>query len=198
MNIYGIVLASGYSKRMGEQKLVLPWGGKTIFDQVLEAAKKSKLNGIYSVVPSECKSRTDISIQQRVNLIFNKASHLGMGNSLALAVDNLPKETDAVIILLADQPEISPTDINATYNHFFRQHPSEKVIIRTHYKDDIKGHPILFSKHFFSEISRLEGDVGAKHIIQKYSDSVINVKSINEYPQDIDTPTDYVRLISKR
>lgn len=197
VNVYGIILASGFSRRMGEQKLLLPWGEQTIFEHVIEAAKQSKLNGIYSVIPSRSKKRKEILAQHNVNPVFNERPHLGMSNSLALGINSLPKNSNAAVILLADQPGIHSTDINAIYNCFSPQALSERVIIQTKYKDNINGHPVLFSKYFFRELSNLKGDVGGKHILEKYNNYVLYTKSLNDYPKDIDTPSDYLSIISK-
>jgi|SRR5699024_8081934 len=195
--IYGVILASGYSRRMGEQKLLLPLGQGTIFDQVIKTVHQSHLSGIYTVIPSESKGRREISTKHDVDQVFNDKPYLGMGYSLALGIHSLPKNTDAAVILLADQPEIHPADINAVYQQFCNQDRSEKVIIRTYYQNQIKGHPILFSKHFFSELKNLTGDVGGKHTLHKHSHYVKDIQSHHDYPEDIDTPTDYNMLISK-
>lgn len=199
-NVYGIILASGLSRRMGKQKLLLPWGKDTIFDQVIRTVKKSKLQEIYVVIPYVDRERKKITDFHDIYPVLNENPSLGMGSSLSLAIKSLPEKADAVMVLLADQPEIHSEDINVGYDYFCKQYTLKrsKVIIQTNYQNGKKGHPILFSKHFFKELSSLYGDVGGKQIIKAHSDFVTHTKSKNNYPQDIDTPADYTRLVYKR
>lgn len=57
------------------------------------------------------------------------------------------------------------------------------------------GHPVLFSKHFFSDLEQLTGDQGGKGIIQANLKYVVRYHSPNHYPVDIDNPEDYQKLL---
>jgi molybdenum cofactor cytidylyltransferase len=203
--IAAIVLASGFSRRMGEQKLLLPLKEKTILEQTLSNILKSRARkqDIYVVVPNNDRQRINMIENHSVQLVLNDRPDLGMGSSLAKGIRSIHvKEYDAVMILLGDQPEIKSEDINLLHQQFVKRSHMEgaipKVIIKTAYRDQRKGHPILFSKHYFSVLAKLTGDIGGKNIIEKNQEDVRLVHSPNNYPNDIDTPIDYHRLLERQ
>ncbi|MED2974200.1 nucleotidyltransferase family protein [Fictibacillus sp. B-59209] len=197
--VYGIVPASGFSRRMGSQKLVLPWRNKAILSHVLETAAQSHLKGIYTVIPEGEEERKHIVLKVGCNPIINTLPSNGIGHSLSLAISKLPHTADAVMILLGDQPELRREDIQRVllrFAHF--QSGTDKgsrVVIQTRYGDGQVGHPILFSKSFFSDLAQLEGDRGGNRIIRSNSDCSLLVESPHRYPPDIDTMADYEKLL---
>ena len=78
-----------------------------------------------------------------------------------------------------------------------RENTFPKTIIQTKYHNGRIGHPILFSYHFFDELKSLNGDVGGKEVIRENSQFLFQCWSANEYPEDIDTPNDYKRLLQQ-
>lgn len=202
-NIYGIILASGFSRRMGEQKLLLGLNNNTLLGVVLEKVELSKLKGIHTIVPKYDNKRIKVAKKYNNRLVLNTQPEFGMGYSLALGIKSLPGNVDAVIVMLADQPEIKIDDINRVYDCFANQHylsnnpEVSKVIIQTNYEGRWKSHPILFSRHFYEELSRLNGDHGGRNVIKNNPIFLNTVNSSNQFPDDIDTPEDYYRLCSR-
>lgn len=202
LEVYGIVPASGFSRRMGRQKLLLSWQNKPLLEHVLSTANNSSLKGVLTVIPAEDEERRRIALQANTNVINNTFPEKGIGFSLALGMRHLPKTADAVMILLGDQPELKREDIQKVLNCFNELYSEtinhSKLIVQTQYIDGIIGHPILFSKSFFSDFSHLDGDRGGNHIIHSNFQYVNRVNSIHQYPQDIDTINDYECLLNGR
>lgn len=102
-------------------------------------------------------------------VINNTNPEKGIGFSLALGMRNIPETADAVMIFLGDQPELKRDDIQRVLNRFNEQYSAtnnrSKIIVQTQYIDGKIGHPILFSKFFFFDLSILDGDRGGNHII---------------------------------
>jgi len=196
-DIYGVILASGTSTRMGQPKLLLPWRGYPILEHTLKKAVVLPFTGIQIVLPPSNPKLKQLAHRYLCQPIENPTPHLGMGHSLALAIQSLPPTAKAALILLADQPQIHLEDIERilTYFQHDNDEPRQPCIFQTKYKDGRMGHPTLFSDHYFEQLSKLKGDVGAKKMIQENRHSVIPCESRFESPPDIDTPDDYRRLL---
>jgi molybdenum cofactor cytidylyltransferase len=200
--VYGIVPASGFSRRMGKQKLLLSWQDVPLLEHVLITARNSSLRGVLTIIPAGDEERSKISGQCNCHTVYNDNPERGIGYSLALGIKHIPRTADAVIILLGDQPELKQDDIERVIirfqQHYIENHGHSKIIIQTQYTDNKVGHPILFSKHFFSDISQLDGDRGGNKIITSNLQYVSLVESINSYPDDIDTMEDFTRLLDRQ
>ncbi|MBP1932123.1 molybdenum cofactor cytidylyltransferase [Ammoniphilus resinae] len=154
------------------------------------------LEGIRVVLPQSNPKLKQLTLHYPCQPIENPTPHLGIGNSIALAIQTLPLSAKAALILLADQPQIHTEDLNHVLNNFQRSYePKQTLIFQTKYKDGQMGHPTLFSRSYFQQLSELKGDVGAKNIIQRNQRYIIPCESRFESPPDIDTPDDYRRLL---
>lgn len=201
IGIYGIVLASGESKRMGKPKLLLHWKGITLIEHTLNKMNIVSFDDVMVVIPNQSEMLYKIVTSYEYSVISNMSPYKGLGNSLSLAIHSLPLTSEAVIILLGDQPMISSQDIKGVW-HTFKQIKSKqeycpKVIIQMKYRDGKVGHPILFSRHFYEELRSLCGDKGGKEIIRRNSHCLIHCHSENKYPNDIDTPYDFNLLLGE-
>jgi len=201
IEIYGIVLASGQSIRMGKPKLLLPWKGSSLIEHILTKMKKVTFKEIKVVIPDQNECLKTIVEQYNCSSIYNDSPYMGLGHSLSLAIQSLPLSSDAAIILLGDQPTLSAEDIRRVWFAFkrvrSRQAYCPKIIIQMKYRDGRVGHPSLFSHHFFSDLRSLVGDKGGKDIICRNSRYIFLCTSGNEYPHDIDTPNDYNLLLKE-
>jgi molybdenum cofactor cytidylyltransferase len=198
--VYGIVLASGFSRRMGKQKLLLSWQNTPLLEHVLTTAQNSSLREVLSIIPAGDEECSRINKQSNCHTVYNDNPERGIGYSLALGVKQIPRTADAVIILLGDQPELKRDDIENVilrYQDLLENQSDSKVIIQTQYTDNKVGHPILFSKHFFSDISQLDGDRGGNSIITSNLKYKSLVESKHAYPDDIDTIEDFNRLLDR-
>lgn len=198
--IYGIVLASGLSKRMGRQKLLLPWRGRPLLEHVLLAAVNTPLKKVLAVVPAEDEERQRAAARFPCQLVYNPYPAKGMGYSLALAIRALPPAAEAAVICLADQPELAGSDIEAVCRIFDRHRSSlgqeeTKTIIQTKYRGGRMGHPILFSRCYFDQLTSLTGDHGGRFLLKKNASHLALHQSENPYPEDIDTADDYRRFL---
>ncbi|TGA99909.1 nucleotidyltransferase family protein [Sporolactobacillus shoreae] len=199
--IYGIVLASGFSRRMGRQKLLLHWNNAPLLGHVLETASQSLLSGVIAVLPENDSKRLNVALRFRCDVVKNINPEQGLGSSLAAGIRSISDEADAAVVLLGDQPQIKQEDINSAVlffnSRFNSEDTSAKVIMQTRYADGRKGHPTLFSKPFFDDLSQLNGDIGARWIIKANGPFVACINSDSPYPPDIDTPADYRQLLNE-
>jgi molybdenum cofactor cytidylyltransferase len=52
-----------------------------------------------------------------------------------------------------------------------------------------RGNPVLWSRRFFTDLGAIEGDVGARHLIGRYGEAVVEVAVAGKAALvDVDTP----------
>jgi molybdenum cofactor cytidylyltransferase len=101
--IWGIILAAGESKRMGKQKLLLPFGEKTILGSTIDNAIGSELNDVLVVLGSDSTEIFDLIRYLPVRICYNDRYKLGMLSSVQCGIRALPPECEAVMVFPGDQ-----------------------------------------------------------------------------------------------
>ncbi len=189
-NIAAIVLAAGQSKRYGRNKLVqlLP-DGKSLVAHAVETALGAACKPVVVVTGAYEQDISKALTGRDVHLVHNQNWEEGMGTSIACGVLHMmrqPKLPEAFFILLADQPGIHPNLLREMMNLFERHSP---VAIRCNYGAS-SGPPVLFSATLANELSQLKGEEGARSVLKKYREKVLEVP-FPEGKHDIDHPEDW-------
>lgn len=183
--ILGILLAAGASRRMGRDKLGLPWRGTTVLEATLDRwAAVPELGEILLV-----RRHPDPAGQRpRVRLLVNDNADEGMGSSFRLAANALPPATEAVVFGFADMPEIAPATI-ATLIAAWRP-LSPRAIVAPLFNGK-RGHPVVFGSHHFPALRELSGDQGGRAILQRH-DADLALVPVDDpgVTFDLDTPSD--------
>lgn len=191
-NIGIVILAAGSSSRLGKPKQLLKYGGKSLLQNAIDAARNSDAKPVIVVLGANANKISHEIAGSSVNVIINSEWEEGMASSVRKGLNELlfiAPSSDAVIFMVCDQPYISPALINDLIN---TQSQSGKSIVACNYGDTI-GPPALFYKSLFSELMQLKGDAGARKIIQQHQGEVATV-SFENGKIDIDTEADYDAL----
>lgn len=188
-----IILAAGAATRMGRPKQLLSYQGRSLILHAVEVALASLCQPIIVVLGAYAEQIKPELMSKAVQVVENSQWQEGMSSSIRAGISMLLKtnsKLDAVIISLADQPLVSPQIFNQLIQSY---QETQKVIIASKY-NETTGVPALFSNALFPELMQLEGDKGAKALIQKYIDTAL-ILLIPEAAIDIDTPDDYNQLL---
>lgn len=187
-----VILAAGNSKRMRQSKQLLQWGESTLLASVVANVLSANGDNFFVVLgaySNEIREKINLS---KTNVLINENWQQGLGSSIALATAEIDKnfpEINAVLFVLADQPFIESIHLDA----ILKLHKNEKEAIIITRNEDYKGVPVLFPKKYFSELMLLFNDEGAKPIINRNKNQVIEV--ICQYDTvDVDTFESYVSL----
>jgi molybdenum cofactor cytidylyltransferase len=194
--IWGIILASGLSKRMGTPKMLLPYQQKALVQHVIEKSLNSVLDGVVVVINSKIEGLyKEVLIPGLKQIIQNNDSHLGMSSSIKAGLNSLPQQVEAMVILLGDQPEICEKSINKVVETYrMKNKPS---VVQSVFLNNEKGHPVLFKRNVFPHLLMIEGDSGGKSVIQTFSKEVVYAEMNHMNFPDVDTIKDYQRLINQ-
>ena len=120
----------------------------------------------------------------------------GLSTSLAAGTQALQDDIDGVIVLLGDMPLISPQLISKLVAAF---NPAENRAICVPVHKGKRGNPILWAARFFSDMTKIQGDTGARHLIGENAEWLTEVKADDaSIFRDIDTPEALEKLRAER
>jgi molybdenum cofactor cytidylyltransferase len=180
-----IILAAGASTRLGAPKQLLPYNGITLLRRTVETVLLSKAKSVHVVFGCEAEKMKLEIANLPINVVVNPNWQRGISTSIHSGIQSLEPNIDAAIIVLCDQPKLSTDILNTLINTYTS---TRAPIVTCKYAGTV-GVPALFNRRIFAELLSLEGDHGAKKIIERYTKEIIEI----DFPGgeiDIDTITD--------
>jgi molybdenum cofactor cytidylyltransferase len=185
--VAAIVLAAGRSSRMGgPNKLLAEIGGRPLVRIVAEAALASRARPVI-VVTGHQRERVEAALAGLdVMLVDNPAYADGLSTSLKAGIAAAPSAADGAIVCLGDMPQVDARLIDRLLAAFDPERGALAVVPTLAGK---RGNPVVWSRRFFSDLSTLTGDVGARGLIASYPEAVVEVAMADDAALiDIDTP----------
>ncbi len=190
MKISAILLGAGESKRMGRDKLSLPWGKKTMLEHCLQTLLYSRVEEVIVVVNERTEKIVCHRNEKRVKVVLNPYYRRGMSSSIHCGIQHLNPKSAGILIALGDQPLLKTQTINALLEAFERE--EGKIILPSFRRR--RGHPVIFHRTFKEELLRLRGDAGGKSILMRHPGEVCIIPVRSEgVIRDIDIWEDYKR-----
>ncbi len=188
-NIYAIILAGGASSRLGRPKQLLKWHNQSLLEHAIQNARTFLNERVIVVLGAHAESIQTTVYLDAVTTIFNPNWQAGVASSIKAGIQALPASATAALFLLCDQPLIKPIHIQTILNRW-QNEPC--YIIASQYNHSV-GVPVLFPSEFFRQLLELKGDQGAKRLLMKFSDRLLQIP-LPEAGFDIDTRDDFDHL----
>jgi molybdenum cofactor cytidylyltransferase len=182
--VAGLVLAAGGSSRLGRPKQLLPYRGATLLGHVVATARECGFDQLVVALggaADEVRSAVDLS---GADVVVNDAFGDGCSSSIAAALPALDPRADLLVLMLGDQPGVSPGTVRALIDG-----RGDTPLAVCRYRDG-RGHPFAFARSVFGDLAALHGDKG----VWKLLDRRVEVREVavpGSVPLDVDTWDDY-------
>ena len=177
---------------MGQPKQLLRLGEQLLVQRATQTALAAQCHPVVVVTGAYATPVKQAVKNDAVTCTHNPRWKEGMGSSIRAGVkavvDSYP-DTEALIILLADQPLVTP---QLLWQLIATQVATQQALVVSEY-DDIRGVPALFHQRLFSSLLSLSESVGARKFIRQYTEGITAVP-FPEGKYDVDTPDDYRRI----
>jgi molybdenum cofactor cytidylyltransferase len=199
LHVVAVILAAGESTRMGAAKALLADPDGRPF--VARLVRTFAAAGVSDVVVVTGSRHDEIAGTLEADappamprLVRNEAPSRGQLSSLwtgLIVAEQLA--ADAVLVTLVDVPMVRDDTVRAVVNEWRR---TRAPIVRPAIGER-HGHPVLFDRSLFEELRRASLDSGAKDVVHRHADRLVNLAVSDEgCLMDIDTPDDYKRLLA--
>jgi molybdenum cofactor cytidylyltransferase len=186
--IWAVVLAAGESRRMGTQKLLLPFGGTTVAGTVVRTAQASRAGRTLVVLGADREAVRRELEPVGVDFAVNENYPLGMLTSIQAGLRALPSDAQAAVVLLGDQPFLASRVIDAVIGAY--EAGSKGVVVPAF--QGRRGHPVLIDLRYRDEILAIDPADGLRRLMLAHPDDIVEVDVADpNILRDLDTPEDY-------
>lgn len=177
---------------MGRDKLQLPLGDRCVLGRVVDAVHEAGPGDLWIVTRPGTSRRVRESIGEETGarILENPRADEGMGTSIAHAAARAPRDVEGLLLVQGDQPLLSGPAIRSIVDRFRRAAPP---FVAARYGDLVTT-PVFFHGDLLGELSHLEGDRGARSVLERHAAE----GELHDLPQemglDVDDPNDYRRV----
>lgn len=194
--ISAIVLAAGMSRRMkGENKLLLPFGDKTMLETTLDQIRASGVGEVVVVLGHEAGRVRENLKNRPVKMVFNPDFASGMTSSIQAGIRATSPDTQGFMICLSDMPLIDLAIYRQLTDVFFEKIKTAQRVIVQPVFENTPGNPVAFSAIFKNAILALEHAEGCKPVVQANREFVVRVPvSSDSILRDADTLADFEKV----
>jgi molybdenum cofactor cytidylyltransferase len=169
----------------GPNKLLAGFGGKKLVRLVTERVLKSRADGTIVVTGHQAERVREALAGVNVRFADNPDYASGLAGSLKAGIRALPADADGAMVVLGDMPGVDTADFDALITGFARA--SGHAIVRATHAGK-RGNPVILPRSVFPAVELLEGDVGARHLVEAGGIEVVDVEIGEGASVDVDTP----------
>lgn len=189
-----IILAAGYSRRMGRFKPLLRLGGQTVLERVVCLYRQAGLRDIRVVTGFRSLAIRSALAGQPVTLVHNPDHNKGMFSSVRTGVSSLGAEVGSFFVHPVDIPLVRPHTLAMLVEAFDKK--SSAVVYALF--DDMRGHPPLVHAELKAAILSHDGSGGLGGLLERFDSTARDIQVADEgVLLDLDTPDAYRRLATR-
>ncbi len=197
-----VVLAAGQSSRMGRAKQVEVVDGEAMVVRAVRTALQSAvaqvfvITGAYAEAVTAALSPLLNEAGSRLRLLHNPDWQTGQASSIRTAVQALFTLGEitfgAALFMPTDQPFVPPTLLQQLIGAW----RTGARVVAPRVDGQVRGAPALFDRSLWPEMLTLQGDIGARPLLQKYRAEIVTLPVPAHFLRDIDTPQDLTATVN--
>ncbi len=190
--ICALILAAGGSARLGRPKQLEDWGGRPLLEHVVRLVEDWPVATITVVLGAAAEEILEAVDFGDATVVLNPEWQAGISSSLRVGLDALTRSPRAAgaFVVLGDQPAV-PRSVVERLLAEYRAGTTQAVVPRYRYT---RGNPVLFDRSLWARLMSLEGDQGARTLLQAHPEWVTEVWVDHLPPRDVDTESDVGEL----
>ena len=192
--ISAIILAAGRSRRMGVQKLLLPFGGRTVIGHIAGEVLRSPVGRTIVVVGEDGARIAEVLGGCCLTLVANADPDADMLSSVRCGLRALLPDCEAVLVALGDQPTLTANLVGRMIDAF--RTAGRGIVVPVY--GGKPGHPILFPARYRDEVLTRYDGVGLRGLLQAHPEDVFDLNVTSPAVlADMDCPEDYRRELAR-
>jgi CTP:molybdopterin cytidylyltransferase MocA len=167
MPVAAIVLAAGASRRLGQPKQLLLYGGETMIERAIRLANEADAAPVIAVLGAHHELMRKAVAMSHCTPVINSAWEQGISTSIhagLAALENCAPRATGALILGCDQPRLTTAHLHALLEAFAAQ--AAPAIVASTYAG-VQGIPAVFPRDVFTELRALRGDKGARSLLMQ-------------------------------
>lgn len=187
-NIAALIIAAGYSSRMGDFKPLLPLGKTRALERLIETYQAHGIESLYVVVGYRKEEIVEALRDYKVHIVYNEDYDKGMFSSVQKGLRAMDERIEAFYMNPVDIPLIKAHTLKLLYEAY--EHEKKGVIYPTFLGR--KGHPPLIDMKYKESILSSDGEGGLKKVLEAFGEDALHVKVYDQSVlMDMDTKEDY-------
>jgi molybdenum cofactor cytidylyltransferase len=172
LRLAAVVLAAGFGRRFGGNKLTAPWEGGVLIDGALRAALAAPVEDVIVVTGADPKVIEAVQAHgdPRLRIVYAEDHAKGLSASLKTGVASLRPGVHGCYIFLGDMPRI-PQEVLAQLAEAIDNGAPAAAPVR----HGVRGHPVILASGLFDMIMDLQGDRGANGLLDALGTQVVTI-----------------------
>ncbi len=184
-----VVLASGFSRRLGADKVSQDICGRSVLNRVVGNVLGAGIEKVVVVLRERSQARL-VTENHKVSILYNENADAGMSSAIKLAILRAEQDYDGFLFLNGDMPFFRAESI-ARLTGLWEGNPDKIACIR--HNGVLRG-PVIFPRRYTGLLLNLEGEKGGRELLMTNSPDVVHIDITDpDEMVDIDTREDLER-----